>query len=65
MASDLMFFQFIGETVENAIAAFVTPAAGSLIGIITPIVVTGVTLYITMTGYAIMTGAIEAPLPFA
>lgn len=58
---DLMVFQFIGETVDNAMAAFVEPAATNLIFAIQMLILTGVTLYITLTGYAIATGAVESP----
>ena len=58
---DPMVFQFIGETVKNATDAFVEPAASSLMFSLQMLVLTGVTLYITMTGYAISTGAVESP----
>lgn len=57
---DPMIFQFIGETVTNATNAFVVPAASSLMFALQMLVLTGVTLYITMTGYAISTGAVES-----
>lgn len=59
--TDPMVFQFIGETVANATGAFVQPAASSLMFALQMLVLTGVTLYITMTGYAISTGAVESP----
>lgn len=58
---DPMVFQFIGETVKNATDAFVEPAATQLMFALQMVVLTGVTLYITMTGYAISTGAVESP----
>jgi type IV secretion system protein VirB6 len=58
---DPMVFQFIGDTVTNATDAFVTPAATDLMAALQMLVLTGVTLYITMTGYAISTGAVESP----
>lgn len=58
---DPMVFQFIGETVSNATDAFVGPAAANLIFGLQMLAVTGVTLYIVLTGYAISTGAIESP----
>lgn len=60
---DPMVFQFIGETVQNATDAFVSPAASKLMFALQMIALTGVTLYITLTGYAISTGAVEAPFP--
>lgn len=58
---DPMVFQFIGQTVMNAMNAFVTPAAANLMYMLQMIAITGVTLYIVLTGYAISTGAIESP----
>ncbi|HET9239203.1 MAG TPA: type IV secretion system protein [Oligoflexus sp.] len=60
MDTNPMVFQFIGETVKNATDAFVQPAATNLIFALQMLVLTGVTLYITITGYMIMTGAIES-----
>ncbi len=54
-------FQFIGETVKNATDAFVQPAATNLMFALQMLALTGVTLYITLTGYAISTGAVETP----
>lgn len=51
----------IGETGKNAADAFVEPAASSLMFALQMLVLTGVTLYITMTGYTISTGAVESP----
>ena len=56
-----MIFQFIDESVRRATDAFVTPAASNLMFALQMLVLTGVTLYITMTGYAISTGAVESP----
>ncbi len=58
---DPMVFQFIGETVQNATDAFVSPAASKLMTALQLTALAGVTLYITLTGYAISTGAVEAP----
>lgn len=58
---DAMVFQFIGDTVTNATNAFVQPAASSLMLALQLLAVTCVTLYITLTGYAISTGAVETP----
>jgi type IV secretion system protein VirB6 len=57
---DPMVFQFIGDTVKNATDAFVTPAATNLMTALQLVALTGVTLYITLTGYAIATGAVES-----
>lgn len=59
---DPMVFQFIGQTVTNATDAFVTPAAQRVMFGIQMMVLTGVTLYITLTGYAIMNGSVQQPM---
>ncbi len=61
MASDPKVFQFIGETVKAATDAYVIPAASNLIEPLQQLAIAGLTLYITLTGYAIMTGAVESP----
>lgn len=58
---DPMVFQFIGDTVTNVTNAFVTPAASNLMHVLQMLAITGVTLYMVLTGYAISTGAAEAP----
>jgi len=61
MATDPMVFQFVGEAVKNATDAFVVRGTANVISAIQMIALTGVTLYITLTGYGIMTGSIQAP----
>lgn len=61
MATDVMVFQFIGETVTNATSAFVTPAAGNLIAALKATAALGVTLYFVLQGYAIISGAVQEP----
>jgi type IV secretion system protein VirB6 len=61
MPTDPMVFQFIGETVSNATNAYVSPAAGNLIIALAVVATAGLSLYFTLTGFAIMTGAVEAP----
>ena len=59
--ADPMVFQFVGETVENATNAFVGPAAARLMIALQMIALTGVTLYITLTGYATLSGSVQSP----
>jgi type IV secretion system protein VirB6 len=54
-------FRFIGASIQNATDSFVTPTANNLMLALQLVVLTGVTLYITLTGYAIATGAVESP----
>ncbi len=54
-------FQFLGDTISNVTSAFVTPAATNLIYMLQMVTLTGVTLYIVMTGYAIITGSVQVP----
>lgn len=58
---DPMVFQFIGQSVSSATDAFVTPAAQRVMFGIQMLILTGVTLYITLTGYAIAQGAVQSP----
>lgn len=58
---DPMVFQFVGETVTNATEAFIAPAAERLMSSLQLLILTGVTLYITLTGYAVATGAVQSP----
>jgi type IV secretion system protein VirB6 len=58
---DPMIFQFIGNTVTNATNAFVGPAASNLIIALQLIALTGISLYFTLTAYAIMTGSVQTP----
>ncbi|ECY1471821.1 type IV secretion system protein [Salmonella enterica] len=59
--SDITLFTFIGDTVTNATDAFVTPAAANLMFKLQMVALTGVTLYIVLTGYAIATSSVESP----
>lgn len=59
--ADITLFQYLGETITNATAAFVEPAASSLMYGLQMLAVTGVTLYMVLMGYAISTGSVEAP----
>lgn len=61
--ADITLFQFIGETVTNATSAFVEPTASNLMYGLQMLALTGATLYMVMMGYAISTGAVEAPIP--
>lgn len=55
-------FQFIGESVTNATAIFTAPAAARLILALKGIVVVCVTIYLMITGYMIMVGAVATPV---
>lgn len=54
-------FQWIGGSVDAMLNTFVTQTASNVIFGFQMLLLTGVTLYITMTGYAISTGAVESP----
>ena len=58
---ELTLFTYIGETITNATNAFMVPAASDLMFKLQMAVLAGVTLYITLTGYAIATGSVESP----
>ncbi len=55
-------FTTIGTTFESAISGFTATTASGVIGMIAPVVLIGVTLYFTITGYMIMAGRISEPL---
>ena len=59
--ADPILFGYIGDTVQNATNVFVVPAAANLMFKLQMLALTGVTLYIAMTGYAIATGSVESP----
>lgn len=54
-------FQWIGSSVDAMLNTFVSETASNVILGFQMLMLTGVTLYITLTGYAISTGAVEAP----
>jgi len=54
-------FEFIGQTITNATSAYIDPVIGDLIAATKITCVSGVALYLTLMGYSIMTGAIQAP----
>lgn len=58
---EFALFQWIGGSVDAMLNTFVTQTASNVILGFQMLVLTGVALYITLTGYAITTGAIEAP----
>lgn len=54
-------FEYIGDVITRATEAFVQPATANLISELQVLTLTGVTLYLTLTGYAITTGTIQSP----
>lgn len=60
-APDVYLFRFIGETIENAIAHFVTPAVDNVIGVVGPTALIGVTLYIAILGALVIAGYLSNP----
>lgn len=61
VAPDSMIFQFVGGTIDNATNKFIVPAAENLIDAITPVALSGVTLYIVLIGYGVMSGSVQEP----
>lgn len=59
---EFSLFQWIGGSVDAMLNTFITQTASNVILGFQLLVLTCVALYITTTGYAITTGAIEAPL---
>ncbi|MBS0225750.1 MAG: type IV secretion system protein [Proteobacteria bacterium] len=60
-APGVMLFEFVGETVENAIAAFVQPAASNVMSAVSGTVLIGTTLYLAIMGYLIIAGYLSNP----
>ena len=48
---DISVFQYVGGSIENMVNALILDGAANLMGAITPIVVTGVTIYLMVQGY--------------
>lgn len=59
MSDPMVIFQFIGQTVQNATDAFVSPAAAQLIYVLKLTALAGMGLYFTLMGYMIATGAVQ------
>jgi len=60
-APSVVLFQFVGETFDNAAAAFVSPAAANLAATLGPVALTGTTLYLLLMGYMTMAGYVGSP----
>lgn len=58
---DVMLFRFVGESVENAIAAFVEPAASNIISAVGGTALIGSTLYLAIAGALIIAGYLSNP----
>ena len=58
---DVMLFRFVGESVENAIAAFVEPAASNIISAVGGTALIGSTLYLAIVGALIIAGYLSNP----
>lgn len=54
-------FQFVGESVDQALHAFVGATAGQVIADITPFAMLGATIYFALAGYMIIAGRIQTP----
>lgn len=55
-------FTEMGNGFEASISSLVQSSASGVIGMVTPLLLIGVTLYFTITGYMIMAGRISEPL---
>lgn len=54
-------FQFIGESVDAALASFVMATAQSVISAIMPIATLGATIYFSILGYMMIAGRLQGP----
>ncbi|SOE52100.1 type IV secretion system protein [Orrella dioscoreae] len=60
---EFALFQWIGGSLDTMLNTFVSETASNVIFGFQMLMLTGVTLYITLTGYAIASGAVESPFP--
>lgn len=58
---DSTVFQFIGTSLDRIATAYITDTSVSVIGAVTPVVIVGVTLYITLYGYLVLSGKVQEP----
>lgn len=57
-----MIYENLGKMFEQAIAPLVSTAIQNIITAITPVVISGVILYLMITGYMIIAGRIQEPI---
>ena len=61
MPATTSVFTSIGQTIDNATAAFVTDVAADTIATIYPWALVGLTLYVVLYGYMMIFGKVESP----
>lgn len=59
---DPTIFRYIGVSIENTAAEFLSPVIGAVIGAVSAVVAVGVSLYILIIGLLIATGYIAQPM---
>lgn len=59
--ADPGIFQFIGESVDAALASFITGTVGSVIDAIMPVAILGATIYFSIMGYMMIAGRLQNP----
>lgn len=57
-----MIFRFVGDSLSNLTEGYVGQAAGQLIGMLAPIAITGVTIFLLVYAYMMMMGKISSPI---
>lgn len=60
---DITAFRYIGPTIDDIATKFISQTSGDLISALKPVAVSGLTLYITIYGFLIITGRVSDPLP--
>ena len=53
---------YIEQSVNNALDHYVVTSSDAVIGVLTPVAVTAVTLYVTWTGFQVMRGDVQEPV---
>ena len=62
MSGSVLLFQFVGESIDGAVQAFMLPAVSSVADVIGPTALGGTTLYLLCMGYMTMGGYIASPI---
>ncbi|KGK66378.1 MULTISPECIES: type IV secretion system protein [Xanthomonas] len=57
-----MIFRFVGDSLSNLAEGYIGEASSNLIAMLGPIALAGVTLFVTLYGYMVMFGKVNAPI---
>lgn len=60
--ADITIFAYVGKSIESTLDTFITTTSTNMLAGIAPLILAGVTLYITIYGYMVMFGKVQEPL---